>query len=1145
LEYLFLLTFVIVTYLISRNRREKRKYLISFFTDIHPQVLKARRSFDDLINKTNEYFNYYKLVSWQTRTQNIVSEIKSKPHKRLNLKDDIKRDIDKLLYYSNNATDLRKTFNNEFFKKELKSQKSFFDNIEGHSLDYQQRKAVITNEDNNLVIAGAGTGKTTTIVGKASYLISRYKVNPNKILLISFTNKACDSLKFRIQNKINSDISVKTFHKFGLDIISEVKNERPSILDLSTKEILEVFGSFFNSLIENRKYLKVVNHYFFYYLKPYKSDNDFTCEGDRIQYLKDQNLFGYKIVQNEDSTGSIYEYRERLKSQEEVEIANFLFFNGINYIYEERYEYKTASKKFGQYKPDFYLPEYAIYIEHFALDEKGNVPNWFKGDETQTAQEKYCNGIEWKRQLHEEKSTVLIETYSWERKKGILLTRLKEKLIEKNVEFNPKTPEEIWDVINRTDENEVNNFIRLLHTYLTLLKSNNYSLIEIKERIKQSEDDEQIERNLAFLNIFEPVYKKYESFLKERNEIDFSDMINNAVEYVRDKQFNHSYKYIIIDEFQDISIGRYKLIKALLDNNPDCKLFCVGDDWQSIFRFTGSDIALFTRFQKYFDLSPISDFTRASEILYIETTYRFGNSLIKLSSDFILKNPSQVRKQLKSYTQQKSEAFTSYSYNFDNNMISEPLLKAFNEILKRTGFEIPVKVLILGRYNHDIKVLKMIEELSYKFDTNSQQYKIKYSGASNLDITFLTVHSAKGLEADYVILINCNSGKYGFPSEITDDPVLNLLLSETEHFPNSEERRVFYVALTRAKKHLYIISNDQIKSKFLIEIEKPQTKVIKNCKWCSTGILIFKTGEYGDFFGCSNFPYCNYTRELITSDNLDIADDIRKKESYEEAINLYSKLINDDGSSYKAFFGRAECYRNIKKYQDAIKDYQLTIRHYPQHYIAYYCVGWCKYKLTDFNGAIDDWNSAIKINPKFYSVYTPKGLAYEKLGKFNEAIVEFSVSIQKNPSNYFNYHWRARCYIKTENRSGAWDDLQKAKELGSKYADLYLKKFKITERPKERNDIFINEAFDAQYSAINNAINKNLLIKFNYQKSTSFSDGSMSLRTIKPTEIIAIGMHDSLCVKGYCYLREEDRTFSIERISNLIINPKRIEYREN
>lgn len=463
---------------------------------------------------------------------------------------------------------------------------------------------------------------------------------------------------------------------------------------------------------------------------------------------------------------------------------------------------------------------------------------------------------------------------------GTLFDNLTERLENQGVILTPKSSEEIWQIIQNAAEEEVESFFTLFETFIVLMKSNNYSKADLVNKNFSTEDISQKIRNQKFLEIIFPIYQKYQDYLKSRGEIDFSDMINRATYYISNGKYKKEIKYIIIDEFQDISIGRYKLIESLKIANPECKLFCVGDDWQSIYRFTGSDIALFKEFEKYFG------FTVKSKI---ETTYRFHNPLIKLSSDFITKNPNQARKELKSKDFLQKTSFNFVYSNAENQDDTLALKQVFDDLPNNLEGK---EILILGRYSFDIERIanklgislfireqesnnnKIINEYFYskgkwKNLKINEKIIIKYSG---LEAEFLTVHKAKGLEADIVIVLNCNSGKFGFPSQMSDDPILNLLLSEADQFENGEERRVFYVAMTRAKEKVYFIADNSYKSKFIAELEvNSGISEIKKCPHCVTADLIkrsgSKNGKEWAFYGCSNFLYgCDY-KEWINQNN--------------------------------------------------------------------------------------------------------------------------------------------------------------------------------------------------------------------------------------------------------------------------------------
>lgn len=1128
---------LILTFFQFKKAKEKSNQFISENISF---VQSGLDSWKRLTSFEKGYFSNYDLQLWNKENKWLRDKLQVNKPSFSRFNNELSKPLNIFLEIYSKADAKRTTYNESFIKNELIQFNNLFNDIEGRKLDVQQRTAIVTDEDNNLVIAGAGTGKTTTIAGKVAYIIQRYKILPEEILLISFTTKACEEMQRRIKVKMGINLEVKTFHKLGLDIIADTRpnKEKPNVFSLSKQETDEIFNNIFKKLLEDNEYLNLVTLYFTHYLKPYKDENDFKSDGERMQYLKDQNLFGLKQV-NKDGI----KYRERLKSQQEVEIANFLFLNGIDYTYEEWYEFKTASKNFGQYKPDFKINTKlnedgkGIYIEHFGIDKMGNVPNWFKGEGNQTATEKYNAASHWKRTLHQEKGTTLIETYSHEGSDGKLISNLKEKLKKHGIEIHPRTPEEIWKVIEANANEDISSFIQLIQTFLSLQKSNNYKIEEIKNKIKLIEKSDGRERAFAFMEIYEPIKNRYEKMLLGK-QIDFNDMINEATSHIKAGRYEKQYKYILIDEFQDISIGRYGLIKAIKDNNPYCKLFCVGDDWQSIYRFSGSDIAIFTEFEKYFGETSKS---------YIEKTYRFNNKLIEVSSEFILKNPKQLSKGLKSERQGKEIPFTIIPYNFSLINISIPIKRAIEDIIERCNKNIEaIEILLLGRYNHEINALEKNPELfSFKWIQHEKRTVVIYKPYPKVKISFMSVHAAKGLEADYVILLNGNSGKYAFPSEISDDPLLNLVLTDADQFPNGEERRLFYVALTRTKNHLFIISKEGFKSKFVVELEdKDKVDTSEKCPWCETGRLILRDGPYSPFYGCSNYPhYCNYTRKVDGKEIFKLAEIEVEENNYDAAIELYKKAIQAGNFPKNIYFclGVSEYLAN--KYGDSVVSFKKYIRSDSNSFNANKYAGMACYKLEKYQEANDFFNAAIKLKSDAIDLFYFRGVSLAFLFKNKEAILDFNFILERNPNDQPALIARGEAHYNMKNLSKCWKDWKLAERLGSSIVQSYFENYNLLKEPviTKLNQKIANSDLEKK-RGIELAISSEFLIKFHYQNSQSFYDGEESLRTIKPIEIVNVGVTNSACVKGYCLMRKEDRTFAIERVSELIIDPEQIEF---
>ena len=1082
------------------------------------EVKQFNKDFEYFRN-SEEYISNYDLFIFKSSYIKLYDLLKPINYNKLpNFRNEIQL-IDRFLLEFSSIQDLINVRNSKFVNEELKKSNDLLSDIEGKSLDEQQRKAILVDEDNSLIIAGAGSGKTTTIAGKVKYLIQKLNIKPESILLISFTRKSADEMSERIQKKMDVSLSVKTFHKLGLDIIAESTNKKPSILGLSPKEILQLLNSFINNSKGNEQYFNNLIDFLAYYLKPYKDIHEFKSDSEHNNYLKEQKLEGYKIINKKTKDGVEISYRERFKSQEEVFISNFLFRNNIEYRYEESYKYKTASKKFGQYKPDFYLPEYDIYIEHFGINENNEVPNWFNGKDGLSANQVYNEGISWKRNEHKYNGTKLIETYSWEQNKGLLLINLKSKLEQAGVEFNPLSDDELWDYINENTPEDIDTFTQLLNTFLVLFKSNNESINNLSKKAKKESN----QRAVLFLQLFEPILRNYENYLKEHNEIDFSDMINMATATIINNKYKSHYKYIIIDEFQDISQSRYQLVKALLDQKPETKLFCVGDDWQSIYRFAGSDIGLFTGFEKHFEQSTLDNYKRATNTSYIEYTYRFDNKLIELSSNFILKNPNQIEKSLKSHKKTDLAPYKIHRYN-DSERNGKNTPKVLNEALSLISDKEknnPTSILLLGRYDFERRVIEDSDFLVKKYNKSSNTYSYVYNDNIDHEINFLTVHTSKGLEADYVIILNGNSGTYGFPSEISDDPLLNFLLSKADQFPNGEERRLFYVAMTRAKKFVHVLSSYEYPSKFVSEIEINEPITSLKCEWCDNGKLIERNGSFGYFYACNNNHYCNYTKKINANDFFNLSKEYRKKGDRESEKMYLEKTLEIDDKHYQS-------YNNLGNYYSKLKN--------------------------EHSKAIELFSKSLQFSTRPSITFYNRGLSFQQIGQFSEAIEDYSNYFKNKDKNqlFSNVHFEiALCYFKIDDYQKAIKHIEEQKKTSvnnnkllafevvckTKLKDAELEKFTKTETLIDTIDK--NEIQESIQKAIEHDIN----LKFNYHKSVQFDGGIQSFRTIKPIEFKTIG--NSLCISGYCYMRKEDRTFNIERISNLILNPSKIEYWSN
>ncbi|GMX66756.1 hypothetical protein Elgi_60280 [Paenibacillus elgii] len=754
------------------------------------------------------------------------------------------------LEHTQNADQYVIQWNKEYIQQSLVNYSAFFDDIDGKSLDLQQRIAVLTDEDNNLVLAGAGSGKTLTISGKVKFLTHYKNVSPEEILLISFTKKAAEEMFDRISKKLHVNVDVKTFHKLGNEIITKYEKQKKGIIKKMNPFVQKYFKS---EIYSNPLMLEQILTFFGVYLKIPKDIEDYESLGD---YFSKNQVGDYETLKGriQRASKNLQTIKgETVKSVEETLIANFLFLNGIEYEYERAYEYLTATKIKRQYMPDFYLTDYGIYIEHFGVTEDMRAP-WL----SEVEEKKYLEDMIWKRNTHHENNTILIESFSYYNKNGVLFSKLTENLKLHGVAFKEVDTRAIYQAIADQDKNNYfEDFINLICSFLNLFKSNGYNDSHFDQLLLENEEKYQLNaflknRNELFFKLVRPILKYYQEILDKQNQIDFNDMINKATVIAKSRAANFPYKYIIIDEYQDISNSRFNLIKAIKDKT-NAKIMCVGDDWQSIYRFTGSDIQLFTRFGEYFG---------KYELMHIERTYRNSQQLIDIAGKFVMENKKQLEKDLKSNKSNTNPIrIIGYNQNFEDTLRS---------VLQTIAIEYGTRshIMLLGRNNFDIN--KIEEQSDFVLEEVDNIKVVTYAKYNSLKIEFMTAHKSKGLEADHVILINARNQTTGFPNRITDDPVLSWVLTSYDTFPFAEERRLFYVALTRTMNNLYILAPEKDKSVFISELEKnynipfESTMIhdpISNnpkCLKCQTGYLVERTGiDSKKFLGCSNYPSCD------------------------------------------------------------------------------------------------------------------------------------------------------------------------------------------------------------------------------------------------------------------------------------------------
>lgn len=516
--------------------------------------------------------------------------------------------------------------NQQWLQQEAEKWSSWFDKFESSPLNPPQREAVLINQDHNLVLAGAGTGKTSVLVARAGYLVANQVADPEAILMLAFGRKAADEMSERLGQKVNNKIKVATFHSLGTQIIQAVEGERPNVTPLALDEKA------------------------------------------RAAWIAD--------------------------------------------MLTEQWETAASAKRWQKHLTQWRIPG-------------------FKADNSM------------------EKQARSEQLAAW-----------------------------IW-------------------RHLELLGQRGANKSELSQNIEQSGAHEGTQARMkSELALLWPCFRAYQQHLKAQKQIDFNTMIQKATDYVTDGKFTPPWRFIMVDEYQDISPHRLALIEALCrpaGEQPKPSLFAVGDDWQAIYRFAGADVNLTTGFEQRFG---------ACHVTELETTYRFNSMIGEVANTFVQQNPQQLRKQLTSFKKQKRKAVT---------LLCQDLLEQELVQLAAKHSE-PTTVLLLGRNNNQ----------------RPDKLKAWQKQWPQLGLTFMTCHASKGREADYVFILDVNKGI--FPAPDRETGLAGCLQAKNEHFTDAEERRLFYVALTRARHHVWVCADPDKTSPFVNELIDERYPVMNKIK---------------------------------------------------------------------------------------------------------------------------------------------------------------------------------------------------------------------------------------------------------------------------------------------------------------------------
>lgn len=670
------------------------------------------------------------------------------------------------------------------------------------ALNDQQRKAVLSDNKRVLVLAGAGSGKTKTLLNKINYLINDEDADSKSILAITFTKNAANEMIDRMilgadktgfyakvisskgitQKELSVErkkmlekhawlnrITIKTFHSLcyqimrneGVNVFDNQFKLVPKFIDntsefkgLSASETeSEITQKVTIKLSENRNYLIALKRFIIdYYVDKIREDEgslEFRPEGKFFTTLKG----------------------EKVRSKSEQFIADWLFRNNIDYKYE-----KSVRIGKNTFHPDFFIPSANIYLEH--------VSN-------------LSHPTFWKEMELKKGGMTCIKTFDKATHNSAVFNQVLNKVIKGRLTTNLDSA----TVLHYHEEfagfkKELNKFFRSVLDVKGAIKTSNKSFDTIAEAAKKSEH----ERVRLFYRVAIPIMKGYFDYCTDHSYLDFDGLIEYSLKLFKEHQatrerYQKQYKYIMVDEFQDVNNQQVEFLKHLI--NKDSQLFCVGDDWQSIYGFRGSVVEYIVNFKEHF---------KDPELIKLNLNYRSTDHIVKASNEIIKKNKFQISKEISAVKKGGAKIEVNYAEleGETENFIYRKIQQHLEEGIS------PEKILILYRRSAmKVTVQEALEK-------------------SGVYVQFKTIHGAKGLEAEVVFILGLNSAPGGFPDPWMQDKIYHVIKKTEYNTLLEEERRLFYVALTRAKKHLYLMSQKGSVSEFVKDIPKDLVLINEN-----------------------------------------------------------------------------------------------------------------------------------------------------------------------------------------------------------------------------------------------------------------------------------------------------------------------------
>jgi DNA helicase-4 len=761
-----------------------------------------------------------------------------------------------------------------------------------NSLNEKQKNAVLSENKRILVLAGAGSGKTKTVIAKLLHLVVDKKVKPTSVLAITFTKNAANEMIDRLivssddtseyedfissktntnaqkeekrREKIKSDswiskLTIRTIHSLCYKILRENGN---SVFDSKFKLIVDdgsASGDFsklltvcdekpkdilHKSLIElcsHRNFILGLKRYILdYYVNAEKVGKEFT------EKSYDQKRT-YTTLNNEE-----------VKSKSERDIADWLFRHNIKYVYEPKVNFSDF-----EFRPDFHIPQADLFLEHVS-----NLSHPM-GDK------------EWQFQKG---GRNFVKTYEALMNNSSLFNLAMDRIVKGKITENISEGVALnFEEEFKNYHDKIDKFLRDVNRLMSMMKSEDIDTNLLLEKAAKNPH----ERVRMFYELAIPIINKYSSYCIDKSYMDFDDLVHHTITLLETNQVIRShyqsvFKYIMVDEFQDVNSLQVKLLNLLTSN--ESQLFCVGDDWQSIYGFRGSDVSFILNFENQYE---------NAEVHKLDINYRSNQTIVGASNEVIKNNKNQLLKDVSAFNKAPSK-IELYSAKIIKEDGVDFLVQKVSELYNK------------GLGKDDILVLYRRSKM---FDPFFQKLK-----ENNLQVSSKTIHASKGLEAKAVFIIGLTEGSGGFPDIWLDDAIFKVVKDLQRDVLLEEERRLFYVAMTRAKDELYLITELGNESSFVEEIplsfftlHKPSFKdiidAIPNCDNCKS--VIDSKFPFCPFCGMSQVLLVNPSKSLKKSDlsSNDLNERRLKRKEHSEKIekarlqnkNAYRKwTANDD-----------------------------------------------------------------------------------------------------------------------------------------------------------------------------------------------------------------------------------------------------------